>query len=154
MPLAEGKPISENMKIILVCVDSYADSRMEGTLYHGAYPKGKPFQSLMQLILSVEETLNEMQFPNPSTQMRRFIRREDLPADGVRDGTETDVKSVCGKLATFKIRILFRQNASWQGLVSWLEGGEEETFRSTLELLMLMDSSLAYRAEYDSIING
>lgn len=47
-----------------------------------------------------------------------------------------------GKRATFALRVLFRQNASWQGSVTWLEGGQEESFRSVLELLMLMNSAL------------
>lgn len=40
------------------------------------------------------------------------------------------------------MRILFRQNASWQGSVLWREGGQEERFRSALELVLLMDSAL------------
>ena len=40
------------------------------------------------------------------------------------------------------MRILFRQNASWQGSVTWLEGGRDESFRSVLELLLLMHSAL------------
>ena len=40
------------------------------------------------------------------------------------------------------VRILFRQNASWQGSVLWREGGQEERFRSALELVLLMDSAL------------
>ena len=38
---------------------------------------------------------------------------------------------------------MFRQNASWQGNVTWVEKGIEESFRSALELIMLMDSSFA-----------
>ena len=51
-------------------------------------------------------------------------------------------QSASGKLATFYVRILFRQNASWQGSVAWLEGGSEQRFRSVLELLLLLDSAL------------
>ena len=47
-----------------------------------------------------------------------------------------------GELATFAVRIIFRQNASWQGSVVWLEGEREESFRSALELVLLMDSAL------------
>lgn len=46
------------------------------------------------------------------------------------------------KLATFYVRILFRQNASWQGTVLWSEGSQEERFRSALELALLLDSAL------------
>ena len=47
-----------------------------------------------------------------------------------------------GRLAPFIVRILFRQNASWQGSVVWVEGRQEERFRSALELVLLMDSAL------------
>ena len=45
-------------------------------------------------------------------------------------------------MATFAVRVLFRQNASWQGEVTWLEGKREESFRSVLELILLMDGAL------------
>ncbi|NLW65775.1 MAG: hypothetical protein GXY26_06040, partial [Clostridiales bacterium] len=37
----------------------------------------------------------------------------------------------------------FRQNASWQGVITWAEDRREESFRSALELVFLMDSALA-----------
>ena len=35
------------------------------------------------------------------------------------------------------------QDASWQGSVTWLEQGQEESFRSVLELILLLDSALS-----------
>lgn len=43
---------------------------------------------------------------------------------------------------TFIIRVQYRQNASWQGSVQWVEGGKEQHFRSALELIKLMDEAL------------
>ena len=37
------------------------------------------------------------------------------------------------------MRIMFRQNSSWQGTVTWVDGKMEESFRSVLELIILMD---------------
>ena len=54
----------------------------------------------------------------------------------------TDDDNQQGRAATFALRVLFRQNASWQGSVSWMEGNREESFRSVLELLFLMNSAL------------
>ncbi|MEL7609933.1 MAG: hypothetical protein AAGU74_10540 [Bacillota bacterium] len=45
--------------------------------------------------------------------------------------------------ATFVVNVLFQQNASWQGTVSWLNQGKTLPFRSLLELLKLMDSAIA-----------
>ena len=52
---------------------------------------------------------------------------------------------VHGNAATFEMRILFRQHASWQGELLWLEKNARQSFRSVLELITLMDSAL--RAE-------
>jgi len=40
--------------------------------------------------------------------------------------------------ATFNIKIQFQQNATWQGTISWAEGGKTQNFRSELEMLKLM----------------
>ena len=70
--------------------------------------------------------------------MRAF---SDPPASkGTRAPAQTPGRE--GALCTFAVRILFRQNASWQGSVIWLEEKREESFRSALELVLLMDSAL------------
>lgn len=46
------------------------------------------------------------------------------------------------KRGTFLVRILYRQNDSWQGEVLWAEQEEKRYFKSALELLKLMDDAL------------
>lgn len=43
---------------------------------------------------------------------------------------------------TFMIHIMSRENASWQGQVTWLNQTETRNFRSMLELIKLMDTVL------------
>ena len=43
---------------------------------------------------------------------------------------------------TFVVEVLDAQNGAWQGVVTWLEGKSSQPFRSTLELLRLMDSGI------------
>ena len=43
---------------------------------------------------------------------------------------------------TFLVRVLFRRNDTWQGTVCWKEKGEQASFRSFLELLMMVDSAV------------
>lgn len=43
---------------------------------------------------------------------------------------------------TFVVQIQFVQNSSWQGTVAWTEQKKEQRFRSTLELIKLMDEAL------------
>lgn len=50
---------------------------------------------------------------------------------------------------TFIIRILERQNATWQGSVTWIEEQREQNFRSALELLKLIDGALDENEEIE-----
>lgn len=44
--------------------------------------------------------------------------------------------------ATFIVHVQYRQNATWQGQVTWAEKEKIQSFRSALELIKLMDSAL------------
>lgn len=44
--------------------------------------------------------------------------------------------------ATFLIRVQYRQNASWQGTIQWLDKKTSMPFRSTLEMMMLIQEAL------------
>ena len=121
----------------MICVDSYENKCATGCLYNAYFDHGIAFKSTMELLINIESMLEEMNMPQSFTGKRSFSRSEE----------KAEIKSVNdsvreGKLATFSLRILFRQNASWQGSVTWCEGRSEESFRSVLELLMLMDSAL------------
>ncbi|HPE16461.1 MAG TPA: hypothetical protein PK597_05845 [Oscillospiraceae bacterium] len=48
---------------------------------------------------------------------------------------------------TFVVRILSTQNATWQGTVAWTDGGKTQPFRSALELMKLIDSTLGKTEE-------
>ena len=121
----------------LVCVDTYQGRVLQGRLYNPSIPQGEKFHSLMEFLLKMEDLLDGMHFPQPFMASRAFAPTPDpIPGAPAESGTQK------GTLATFQVRVIFRQNASWQGSVSWLEGGSEQRFRSVLELLLLLDSAL------------
>lgn len=121
----------------MVCVDSYEAGECKGRLYNPSLPEGQKFQSLMDFLLKMERLLDGMNFPQSFSAVRSFSGQVS-PTVEPPPGAE----SRRGRRATFGLRVLFRQNASWQGSVAWLEGGQEESFRSVLELLMLMHSAM------------
>ena len=43
---------------------------------------------------------------------------------------------------SFIINILHQQNSSWQGTITWLNEDKTQNFRSALELIRLIDSTL------------
>lgn len=132
-----GKMTGNEYRTTIVCIDSYQESEPRGRIYNASLDGGEAFESLMQFLLRMESLLDEMKFPQSFT-----ARREFAPAAGPLDVGSGDGERR-GKLATFTVKILFRQNASWQGCVTWLERGKEESFRSALELAFLMDSAIS-----------
>ena len=54
-----------------------------------------------------------------------------------------------GEKATFVVRVMYRQNSSWQGEVTWVEQQRKERFRSALELVKLLDSALHMEEDID-----
>lgn len=48
---------------------------------------------------------------------------------------------------TFIVKILNRNNSTWQGTVTWVEEQKVQNFRSALELLKLIDGALDQEGE-------
>ncbi len=136
-----GKAWGNAYRSTTVCVDTYENAVMTGRLYNPYLETGKEFGSLVQFLKQMDETLDEMAFPQSFTAARSFAPAPKT----VQSAPDTDRQT--GKRATFSVRILFRQNASWQGSVTWLEGGMEQSFRSALELIFLMDNALCQSAK-------
>ncbi len=125
-------------RTVIVCVDSYANGVPEGRLFHSRREDGLAFHSLSRFLIEMDQALDAMAFPQPFNTVRTFGEAPKL-----RSPVPPRTRATAGKLATFSIRVLFRQNASWQGSVRWIEGEREESFRSALELVFLMDSALS-----------
>lgn len=126
----------EEYRTTLVCVDSYDKGVPRGRFVNPYMSEERSFTSLLQFLQEFDGTLESMDFPKAFQTTRTFATapRSDTGPPGVNTKT--------GELATFAIRILFRQNASWQGSITWLEGKREQSFRSALELVLLMGSAL------------
>ena len=122
---------------MILCIDSFEQDVPRGRIYKPQTDEYQDFSSLIQLLSIAEENFERIDFPQGYLKMREFAPKKSLPPPAYL----TDKKRK-GSLATFTVRLMFRQNASWQGAVSWLEGNSEETFRSALELIFLMKSAM------------
>ena len=127
-------------RMTTVCVDSYENGVLSGRFYNPYLAGGRPFQSLTQFLLEMEQALDDMDFPRSFTETRSFETPQIVPVSPM----ETEYRD--GELATFAVKILFRQNASWQGSVVWKDQDKGQSFRSTLELILLMDNALGKQA--------
>lgn len=129
--------------IVIVSVDEYCGEEMKGRLYHVRESEGEEFYSVLQMLKKMEALYNQMRLPMSSTEDRYFVKVEEKEEEEPLQKQEVmnmDVKP--GKKATFVIHVCYRQNATWQGTILWADEKKKVSFRSTLELLKLMDNAL------------
>lgn len=132
-----------NEQPIVISVDSYDDKIVKGRFWYGREGNETRFTGLMQLLLLTEKALGEQKRP-AEDRCKSFVRPD--PAQTAQEDIQpTDPTR--GALETFRMRVLFRQNTSWQGILTWMEAKQEESFRSVLELSILLDSALTYASE-------
>ena len=130
------------MKTSVLKVASYDQKNPVGWL-ENAYWKGpKRFSNLTQMLFLIDELMDVLDYPQRATVPRSLAPKQERH---VEQAVEQDWKPEHW-LASFRVSILFRQNASWQGSIQWLEQNSASQFRSVLELIQLLDSVLA---EYD-----
>lgn len=126
----------------MICVDSYDQRILKGRMYNAYLENGIEFVGVMDFLQNMEKMLEQIKSPQSFSAKRSFS-----PNAGERPVLHTEQSQRSGRVATFVLRLLFRQNASWQGSITWCEGKMEESFRSVLELLLLMDSALEVPVE-------
>lgn len=110
-----------------VAVDTYQDRCPEGCVMKLHQDSQAPFNSSVGLVCEIKKMLGSTdQAANLgmiSNQAFRSYRR-------------------AGKKATFTVRILFTDHGTWQGTICWCEEKTRISFRSFLEMLLLMNSVL------------
>jgi len=118
----------------IVCVDSYDNHELRGR-YSNLRNEVEAFTSLSDFLIKMEGQMDEMHGAASAT-------RTQAPSSAVLPGDAGVPALRKGRLATFELQILFRQHTSWQGVLKWREKNVEQSFRSVLELILLMDSAL------------
>lgn len=115
----------EESSVCRVAVDEYGSYCMKGHIHQIASEKKFYFCSAIQIMRYMERmSVNSVSEKKVVTNQALGVYRDR------------------GKKATFVIRLLFRENATWQGRICWKETSQTMNFRSFLELLHLMDAAL------------
>ena len=129
-------------RLFRICVDQKADGRVSGRIVSQRLTGPMAFADLGDLLLKVEGVLDAQNFPQASQRIRTFVQdASESPSSVLPDGamSEAAVEASKGARATFQLAILTRRNATWQGVVNWMEGQTPVSFSSDLELLSLVD---------------
>ena len=133
----------------IICVDSYEEGVLQGRLYT-PFREMERFSSLCQLLLKMDSLLDQQHHtPRSYTQPRVF---SDLPPAAQPVWSRAPGRR--GEKATFELQVLFRQHASWQGILHWVGENVQQQFRSVLELIVLLDSAMRSREEQTMAYSG
>ena len=126
----------------IFCLDSVENFDYNGRLYIGEDKTGYAVLGINDFVSMLENVFDYCDFPQASHENRSFYgtkpknneKRRAYMEEKKRD-SQLDPK---GEKATFIVQVQFRQNATWQGTVQWVEKGVTQRFRSELELMKLM----------------
>lgn len=108
------------------------------------------FQDVVGLLAILEQTYDFLSFPQSTFSYRSF---HSFPRQKgrIRSAMKAGVKFMekrppelehQNEKASFLVHVQFRQHATWQGSITWVEKGVTQYFRSTLEMLRLMSEAL------------
>lgn len=128
-----------------ICVHKFVDDEVIGEFYHCFSDKPVEFKTALGMINSLEKVMDMIDYPQKTTKSRIFIGSGLNGVNRVKElrriMSETDVMKNRGDKATFIVEVKYRENATWQGTVKWVEENKEQNFRSALELIKLIDSA-------------
>lgn len=129
-----------------ICLDAHSRDTFEGRMYVSVYEEARPFKSMSGLINEMNGALEFTGVPHPFCEFRTFASAPPKSGGHAEKGNlkQYDHGRFSGKEATFLIKVLYRQNATWQGTVTWVEEDRTVNFRSALELFVLIESTLCH----------
>ena len=138
---------SVNITKTQICVDSVQDGEPSGFLYNPYMPERIAFFGYLSLINVMDRFFDRMQCPQAYYQYRAWQAKKSDQRQPEKEVTrfmaEEALHSKNGEKATFTIQVQFRQNATWQGTICWKEKRRQISFRSFLEMLLLMQEAVA-----------
>lgn len=134
---------SSSLSVVYVVLDDIKNAVFKGTIYHPASGKQFSFTRVCEFLMSMENLFDTYGFPQHTHNLRAFRRVKSINQKKVSESNLTEVFTGMEKQmlnnentgkATFVIKVLFRQNATWQGKIQWVEKNKTQSFRSDLEI--------------------
>lgn len=144
MPLSPAKFLPYEAKTIILKVHSYENKNITGYLSNVMQDSDERFDNLTQMLFGIEKILDDNQFPQPNLETRTFPQAAGTSGKPkpVQVEKSEDSQESGTPIASFKLSVMFRQNASWQGNLVKIDNNTAAQFRSVFELIQLLDSVL------------
>ena len=134
-----AEPVLKNISEFLLHTQMTNEGAVRGAVMRVSRGGAVPFIGLDQAVLVINEWLEEENPLSADAAMRTFMtgnrRKSSFSFEAGRGET------TAGQGADCLVRIICREHNSWQGEVRWK--AQRVYFRSTLELICLLNSALA-----------
>lgn len=143
------KILTNTQSKVRICINAFNNYDISGEVLLALDRQVKQINSIYQLLIILDEYFDYHNIPQATHHRRRFSntkKRSPLPerSNNVKEEYNPDKN---GNMATFVVHVMYRQNSSWQGKIEWIETNKKVNFRSSLELIMLMNEALEQGAE-------
>lgn len=124
------------MNSFRVCVDGQ-ENDIFGRVYSPLSARELSFDGIEQLLVKMDRIFDEAGYPQSFQDKRSFDDTEGNHYQGrpQRCLDEEIILQAAGKTGTYDVLVDSRRNASWQGKVTRLPGGEVFVFLGEMELL-------------------
>lgn len=130
----------------IVTFASCNNASLQGVLEHSSSRRTQVFRSFFEMLVLIEAVLAETGVPQPVTKRRHWYSGKNVDSDkkGAKTVPKKDGNNINLSLGgqAFFIRILFQQNATYQGEICWVDTQQCIYFRSLLEMIMLLTEAM------------
>ena len=160
--MESGKEIIVTAMTVKMCAEiiSFDGGLMRGELRSQYLEEPYLFSDPIRMIEKMEKIFDSKGFPQAFMKPRSFgdaTRPSRKKRPTVKKSMEEliEIKTTEGldvSKCTFEIAVRFRQNATWQGQITWAEKNLKQNFRSVLEMLRLMDEALMEDAQDKKLV--
>ena len=143
--IGEQKRYAAQFNQLMIYAAQKRNGDLQGMVHHLGLELTWKYDTFIHLMQRGERAFNALNYPSPAYKLREIMNTKKSRRKEEVDLKEDAIDFVPGptEQPTFIIKVLYRQNACWQGSIQWVEKGVKKNFRSTLELLKLMDQAVS-----------
>jgi len=147
----EPRLLSSNISRFRILINETDDYNMSGIIYNEYYELLMHFSGIREFFSRLDRFFDYVNFPQSTHQHRTFNAKKNDRKEVPSAMKKEKIEVAAGGKATFTVHVQFRQNASWQGTIQWIEGNKTQHFRSELEMIKLMMNAINFDSESDGL---
>ena len=133
--------------LVNVCIDDNRSGDLSGRMYCCYCKDAIPFSGIIELLRNMEKLFDAISFPQASTRTRLFLQNQDADVNRIDKPekviTQEEIIKNTGMKGTFVTSVRFRQNATWQGDVFWVEQENLHKFNDSMEFIRIIDRAVS-----------